>query len=58
MDAFVRGLPKAEMHCHIEGSLEPEMVFDLAQRNGIELRYPFSNGFCIAATFYQCTIGP
>ncbi|MCA1184827.1 MULTISPECIES: adenosine deaminase [unclassified Saccharopolyspora] len=29
--------PKAELHVHIEGTLEPEMVFDLARRNGIEL---------------------
>ncbi len=40
MDAFVQGLPKAEMHCHIEGTLEPEMVFDLAERNDLQLRYP------------------
>jgi adenosine deaminase len=40
MDAFTQGLPKAELHCHIEGTIEPEMVFELAQRNGIELRYP------------------
>jgi len=39
--AWIRGLPKAELHVHIEGTLEPEMMFDLAQRNGIEL--PFAN---------------
>ncbi|HSJ34277.1 MAG TPA: adenosine deaminase [Acidimicrobiia bacterium] len=33
-------LPKAELHIHIEGSLEPEMMFDLAKRNGITLPYP------------------
>src|ERR1700758_5549386 len=38
--AFIRGLPKAELHLHIEGTLEPEMVFDLAHRHGIALRYP------------------
>ena len=37
---LVRALPKAELHIHIEGSLEPEMMFDLAQRNGVELPYP------------------
>ena len=36
---FVRGLPKAELHLHIEGTLEPEMMFDLAARNGIRLGY-------------------
>jgi adenosine deaminase len=36
---FVRQLPKAELHVHIEGTLEPEMMFDLAQRNAIEIPY-------------------
>ena len=37
---FIQGLPKAELHLHIEGTLEPEMMFALAQRNGIKLPYP------------------
>jgi len=36
---FIKGLPKAELHLHIEGSLEPEMLFELAQRNQIPLKY-------------------
>ncbi|ETW94505.1 MAG: adenine deaminase [Candidatus Entotheonella factor] len=39
MADFIRGLPKAELHLHIEGSLEPELMFELASRNGISLPY-------------------
>lgn len=39
MHEFLRTLPKVELHLHIEGSLEPELMFALAQRNGIELPY-------------------
>jgi adenosine deaminase len=40
MSEFIEGLPKAELHLHIEGTLEPEMMFELARRNNIELPYP------------------
>jgi len=36
---FVAGLPKAELHLHIEGSLEPELLFSLARRHKAALRY-------------------
>ncbi|MEE8375564.1 MAG: adenosine deaminase [Acidimicrobiia bacterium] len=41
MDSFVRSLPKTELHVHIEGTLEPEMMFGLGERNGFDL--PFEN---------------
>ena len=40
MSGFIEGLPKAELHLHIEGTLEPDMMFRLAARNGITLPYP------------------
>ena len=39
MTRFIEGMPKAELHVHVEGTLEPELKFELARRNGIELPY-------------------
>ncbi|ANJ66118.1 adenosine deaminase [Halothiobacillus diazotrophicus] len=39
MSEFLKALPKAELHLHIEGSLEPELMFALAKRNGVELPF-------------------
>jgi adenosine deaminase len=39
LDAFIRGLPKAELHMHLEGSIEPQLMLDLARRNAIKLRW-------------------
>lgn len=37
MEDYIRGVPKAELHVHIEGTLEPELMFQLAGRNGVTL---------------------
>ena len=51
MDKFVAGLPKIELHVHIEGTLEPELLFALAERNHIELPYPDVNSLRSAYQF-------
>ena len=49
MEQLIRGIPKAELHLHIEGSLEPELMFELAERNGVDL--PFSSVKGIRAAY-------
>ena len=39
IETFIRGIPKAELHLHIEGTLEPELMFELARKHGVELPY-------------------
>ncbi|MFA0311296.1 adenosine deaminase [Vibrio splendidus] len=41
MDSFIKNLPKVELHLHIEGTLEPELMFQLARRNNVSI--PFEN---------------
>ena len=52
MTEFIRQLPKAELHVHVEGTLEPELAFALAERNAVEL--PFAHAGALAAA-YQFT---
>ena len=40
LDRLIRAVPKVELHLHIEGTLEPEMVFQLAAKHGVSLPYP------------------
>jgi len=47
------GLPKAELHLHIEGTLEPEMMMALAARNGIPLPYPDADAVRDAYVFHD-----
>ena len=46
---LLRAMPKAELHLHIEGSLEPELIFALAQRNGVAL--PYANVEALRAAY-------
>ncbi len=49
LDAFIAGLPKAELHLHIEGSLEPELMFELARRNKVSI--PFDSVEAVRAAY-------
>jgi len=50
---FIAGLPKAELHLHIEGSFEPELLFEIAGRNGVPLPYANVNDLRKAYAFSE-----
>ena len=51
LPTLLRAMPKAELHLHVEGSLEPELSFRLAQRNGVSLPYASVEGLRAAYAF-------
>jgi adenosine deaminase len=50
-DAFIEGLPKAELHLHLEGTLEPRMMFELAERNRMKLAFASPEALAAAYDF-------
>jgi adenine deaminase len=55
IEAFIAGIPKCELHLHIEGTLETELVFELAARNGMELPYADAAEMRAANPFHDLT---
>jgi adenosine deaminase len=53
MSDFVVGMPKAELHVHLEGTLEPELSFELAKRNAIEMPYKSREELLAAYDFHD-----
>ncbi len=53
MKDFIEKMPKAELHVHLEGTLEPEHIFELAQRNNIELEYDTAEQVIDAYDFHD-----
>jgi adenosine deaminase len=54
LSRFIEGIPKAELHLHLEGSLEPELAFEFAERSGIEI--PFSSPDELKAAYHFASL--
>ena len=53
MQHFIEKMPKAELHVHLEGTLEPELSFQLAKKNGAELAYKTPEALVAAYDFHD-----
>lgn len=53
MTTFLHGLPKAELHVHLEGTFEPEQIFQMAQKNAIDLGYKTPQEIVAAYNFHD-----
>lgn len=53
MQTFIENMPKAELHVHLEGTLEPELSFALARKNNVELGYATPEELVAAYDFYD-----
>ncbi|OFX57881.1 MAG: adenosine deaminase [Bacteroidetes bacterium GWB2_41_8] len=51
IENFIAGIPKAELHLHIEGTFEPELMFEIAQRNNLRLKYDSIEDLKLAYNF-------
>ena len=55
LDNFIKGMPKAELHVHVEGTLEPGLKFQLAKRNNLDMPYGSEDEMRAAYDFNDLT---